>query len=88
MSDENIKFFSPRTRKSIFDELSDGQLIEASYHYYKDDLDLIFKEKGFELFRDKAESKKRGWRIYRVIKIREEKDSPKILQFNPEELVI
>lgn len=86
-----IKFFSPMSKKVFFDDLENSQLVEVSRSYYKATVNKIFKENGYELFYDKTMTKKRGYRLYRAFKIRKEtpKFNPnKVLQFNPEELVI
>jgi hypothetical protein len=87
---DNIMYFSPMTARGFFEKLekASNPLIELSTSYYKKTVDEIFEKEGYELYFDRAESRKRGYRLYRSIKIAEDNpESNTTLQFNPEELV-
>lgn len=87
----DIMYFSPMTARGFFEKLekASNPLIELSTSYYKKTVDEIFEKEGYELYFDRATSKRRGYRVYRAMKIVKDKpESDDILQFNPEELVI
>lgn len=90
MIQEKIMYFSHMTARSFFEKLENNQLLEISTSYYKKTADEIFKNNGYELYFARTESKRRGYRLYRALKIREKTSVPEtdgVLQFNPEELV-
>ena len=87
MTQESIKYFSSMSKNTFFVDLQDGQLVELSTSYYKSVSTKVFNEHGFDLMYDRNESKRRGYRIYRVIKISSNEQISEIFKFNPEELM-
>lgn len=87
MRAENVTYFSPMSKSEVLSKLANGQLVELSSSYYVATARKLFKEKGFDLYLDRASSKQRGYRLYRVIEISDELPPVKAFTFDPAELV-